>query len=33
LGALRLEIEKVIVDLYPDFIHETAHGKDLAAVI
>jgi (E)-4-hydroxy-3-methylbut-2-enyl-diphosphate synthase len=29
LGALRLEIEKVIVDLYPDFIHETAHGKDL----
>jgi (E)-4-hydroxy-3-methylbut-2-enyl-diphosphate synthase len=32
LGALRLEIEKVIVDLYPDFIHETAHGKDLASV-
>jgi (E)-4-hydroxy-3-methylbut-2-enyl-diphosphate synthase len=32
LGALRAEIEKVIVDVYPDFIHETAHGKDLAKV-
>jgi (E)-4-hydroxy-3-methylbut-2-enyl-diphosphate synthase len=30
LGALRVEIEKVIVDQYPDFIHETAHGKQLA---
>jgi (E)-4-hydroxy-3-methylbut-2-enyl-diphosphate synthase len=34
LGALRMEIEKVIVDIYPDFIHETAYGKDkdLAAI-
>jgi (E)-4-hydroxy-3-methylbut-2-enyl-diphosphate synthase len=32
LGALRLEIEKVILDLYPDFIGETAHGKALATV-
>jgi (E)-4-hydroxy-3-methylbut-2-enyl-diphosphate synthase len=32
LGALRAEIEKVIVDVYPDFIHETAYGKDLAKV-
>ncbi len=31
LGALRVEIEKVISDQYPDFIHETAHGKQLAA--
>jgi (E)-4-hydroxy-3-methylbut-2-enyl-diphosphate synthase len=30
LGALRVEIEKVIVDQYPDFIHETTHGKQLA---
>ncbi len=32
LGALRREIEKVIVDVYPDFIGETAHGKSLAPV-
>ncbi len=32
LSALRLEIEKVIADVYPDFIHETAYGKDLATV-
>jgi (E)-4-hydroxy-3-methylbut-2-enyl-diphosphate synthase len=32
LDALRTEIEKVIVDVYPDFIHETAHGKALAAI-
>lgn len=32
LGALRIEIEKVIVDIYPDFIGETAHGKTLAAI-
>ncbi len=34
LGALRMEIEKVIADIYPDFIHETAYGKDkdLAAI-
>jgi len=31
LGALRAEIEKVIVEQYPDFIHETVHGKELAA--
>jgi (E)-4-hydroxy-3-methylbut-2-enyl-diphosphate synthase len=31
LGALRVEIEKVIVDQYPDFLHETSHGKQLAA--
>ena len=31
LGALRVEIEKVISDQYPDFIHETAHGKQLTA--
>jgi (E)-4-hydroxy-3-methylbut-2-enyl-diphosphate synthase len=31
LGALRIEIEKVIADQYPDFIHETRHGKQLAA--
>ena len=31
LGALRVEIEKVIADQYPDFLHETAHGKQLAA--
>jgi hypothetical protein len=31
LGALRMEIEKVIADVYPDFIGETAHGKTLAA--
>ena len=32
LGALRAEIEKVIVDVYPDFIGETAYGKALAPV-
>jgi (E)-4-hydroxy-3-methylbut-2-enyl-diphosphate synthase len=32
LDALRAEIEKVIVDVYPDFIHETAHGKALAGI-
>jgi (E)-4-hydroxy-3-methylbut-2-enyl-diphosphate synthase len=31
LSELRKEIEKVIVEQYPDFIHETAHGKELAA--
>jgi (E)-4-hydroxy-3-methylbut-2-enyl-diphosphate synthase len=31
LAALRIEIEKVIADQYPDFIHETTHGKQLAA--
>jgi (E)-4-hydroxy-3-methylbut-2-enyl-diphosphate synthase len=30
LAALRIEIEKVIADQYPDFIHETTHGKQLA---
>jgi len=30
LGALRVEIEKVIADQYPDFIHETSGGKQLA---
>ena len=29
LDALRTEIEKVIVDVYPEFIGETAHGKAL----
>jgi len=29
LDALRAEIEKVIVDVYPEFIGETAHGKAL----
>jgi (E)-4-hydroxy-3-methylbut-2-enyl-diphosphate synthase len=32
LGALRMEIEKVIVDVYPDFIGETAYGKALAGI-
>ncbi len=32
LEALRVEIEKVIVDVYPDFIGETAHGRALAPV-
>jgi hypothetical protein len=27
-----MEIEKVIVDVYPDFIGETAHGKALAGI-
>ena len=30
LGALRGEIEKVIAEQYPDFIHETLYGKQLA---
>jgi len=28
LAALRAEIEKVIVDQYPDFAHETSYGKE-----
>ncbi|MGH7728015.1 MAG: flavodoxin-dependent (E)-4-hydroxy-3-methylbut-2-enyl-diphosphate synthase [Vulcanimicrobiaceae bacterium] len=32
LGALRNEIEKTIAELYPDFIGETAYGRDLAPV-
>jgi (E)-4-hydroxy-3-methylbut-2-enyl-diphosphate synthase len=31
LGALREEIEKVILDQYPDFAHETARGKEPVA--
>lgn len=31
LDALRAEIEKVILDQYPDFVHETAHGKETLA--
>ncbi len=31
LGALREEIEKVILDQYPDFRHETVHGKEPVA--
>jgi (E)-4-hydroxy-3-methylbut-2-enyl-diphosphate synthase len=31
LGALRTEIENVIADKYPDYLHETAHGRLLAA--
>ena len=31
LEALRTEIEKVIVDQYPDFINETAQGRETVA--
>jgi (E)-4-hydroxy-3-methylbut-2-enyl-diphosphate synthase len=31
LEALRAEIEKVIVDQYPDFTHETSYGKESVA--
>jgi (E)-4-hydroxy-3-methylbut-2-enyl-diphosphate synthase len=31
LGALREEIEKVILDQYPDFAHETSSGKEPVA--